>query len=40
MDSFFFSKHMYSSVDDEKMWCNELNDNLYFSHRKTVIRAV
>ena len=25
----------HSSVDDEKRWCDERNDSLYFSHGKT-----
>ena len=34
-NGFIFLQETHSSVDDEKRWCDELNDNLYFSHRKT-----
>ena len=34
-NGFIFLQETHSSVDDEKRWCDELNGNLYFSHRKT-----
>ena len=30
-----FLQKTHSPVDDEKGWCDELNDSLYFSHGKT-----
>ena len=37
---FIFLQQAYSSVDDEKRWCDQLNGNLYFSHGKKLIRGV
>ena len=34
-NGFIFLQETYSSVDDEKRWCDELNGNLYFSHGKS-----
>ena len=34
-NGFIFLQETYSSVDDEKRWCDEPNGNLYFSHGKT-----
>ena len=32
---FIFLQETHSTVNDEKRWCDELNDNLYFSQWKT-----
>ena len=34
-NGFIFLQETYSSVDDEKSWCDGLNGNFYFSHGKT-----
>ena len=34
-NGFIFLQETHSFVDDEKRWCEELNGNLYSSHRKT-----
>ena len=39
-NGFIFLQETHSSVDDEKRWCDELNGNLYFSHRKTNLGGV
>ena len=33
-NGFIFLQETHSYVDDKKKWCNELNGNLYFSHRQ------
>ena len=34
-NGFIYLQETHSSIDGEKRWCDELNDNLYFSHGKT-----
>ena len=35
LNGFIFLQETHSYVDDGKRWCDELNDNLYFSYGKT-----
>ena len=34
-NGFIYLQETHSSIDDEKRWCDKLNDNLYFPHGKT-----
>ena len=39
-NGFIFLQETHSSNNDEKRWCDKLNSNLYFSHRKSNLCSV